>query len=78
VLSQWYSLQSEITQYLQTKHIMSKVLKIGIMRREQFQKRLLDAAAGRIKINSDDPKIWFSSTKSLSKTLSDNNPTRSE
>lgn len=52
---------------------MSKVLKIGIMPREQFQQRILDAAAGRTKLNKDDPKIWFSSMKSLSEVLSDNN-----
>lgn len=52
---------------------MNEVLKIGIMPREQFQKRMLDAAAGRIKISKDDPKVWFSSMKSLSEVLSDNN-----
>lgn len=51
---------------------MNEYTKIGIMHREQFQKRILDAAAGRIKLNKDDPKIWFSSTKSLKETLSDN------
>ena len=52
---------------------MSEVLKIGIMPREQFQKRMLDVASGRTKINKDDPKVWFSSMKSLSEVLSDNN-----
>lgn len=48
-------------------------LKIGIMPREQFQRRLVDIAAGKIKARRDDPKIWFSSMKSLSEVLSDNN-----
>jgi len=52
---------------------MNEVLKIGIMPREQFQKRVLDVAAGHTKINKDDPKVWFSSIKSLSEVLSDNN-----
>ena len=51
---------------------MSEILKIGIMPREQFQKRMLDVAAGRTKIKKDDPKVWFSSMKSLSEVLSDN------
>ena len=52
---------------------MSQVLKIGIMPREQFQERMLDVAAGRTKVNKDEPKVWFSSMKSLSEVLSDNN-----
>jgi len=52
---------------------MTKTLKIGIMPREQFQKRMLDVTAGRTKLNKDDPKVWFNSMKSLSEVLSDNN-----
>jgi len=52
---------------------MNEALKVGIMSREQFQKRILDAAAGRTKLNKDDPKIWFSSIKSLDQSMSDNN-----
>ena len=52
---------------------MNTVLKVGIMPREQFQQRLLDIAAGRYKLAKDEPKIWFSSMKSLSEVLSDNN-----
>ena len=43
------------------------------MPREQFQQRLLDIAAGRYKPAKEEPKIWFSSMKSLSEVLSDNN-----
>ncbi|GAH02066.1 unnamed protein product [marine sediment metagenome] len=49
------------------------ILKVGILHREDFQKRILDIAAGRQKLKSTDPKIWFSSIKSLSEVLSDNN-----
>ncbi len=52
---------------------MNTVLKVGIMPREQFQQRLLDIAVGRYKLAKDEPKIWFSSMKSLSEVLSDNN-----
>lgn len=48
-------------------------LKIGIMPREWFQRRITDIAAGKIKMKSDEPKIWFSSMKSLSEVLNDNN-----
>ena len=51
---------------------MSK-LKIGIMPRDQFQKRLLDIATGRIPHKRGEPKVWFSSMKSLGEVLSDNN-----
>jgi len=51
---------------------MSK-LKIGIMPREEFQKRILDIAAGRVTPKRSEPKIWFSSMKSLGEVLSDNN-----
>lgn len=52
---------------------MNKTLKIGIMSREQHQKRILDIAAGRYKPKAGEPKIWFSSFKSLSEILSDKN-----
>lgn len=52
---------------------MSKTLKIGIMSREQHQKRVLDIATGRYKPKAGEPKIWFSSMKSLCEVLSDKN-----
>ena len=51
---------------------MSK-LKIGIMPREQFQRRILDIAAGKVSPKRGEPKIWFNSMKSLAEVLSDNN-----
>lgn len=48
-------------------------LKIGIMPREQYQKRLLAIAAGEYKPRAGEPKIWFSSMKSMAEVLSDNN-----
>ncbi len=50
-----------------------KKLKIGIMPREQFQRRLVAIAAGTIKPKPGEPKIWFSSIRSLSEVLSENN-----
>ena len=51
---------------------MSK-LKIGIMPREQFQRRVLDLASGKITPKCGEPKIWFNSLKSLGEVLSENN-----
>jgi predicted transcriptional regulator len=48
-------------------------LNIGIMPREEFQKRLLSIAAGTYKPKKNEPKIWFNSMKSLSELLSEKN-----
>ena len=48
-------------------------LHVGIMPRERFQQRVLDIAGGRVKPGQGEPKIWFSSMKSFSEVLSDNN-----
>ena len=50
-----------------------KRLKIGIMPREQFQRHMIDIAAGKTKPRRGEPEIWFSSMKSLGEVLSDNN-----
>ena len=50
-----------------------KILRIGIMPRDKFQQRTIDIAAGRYKPKKNEPKIWFSSIRSLSEVLSDNN-----
>lgn len=48
-------------------------LRIGIIPRDKFQKRVIDIAAGHYKPKRGEPKIWFSSIKSFSEVLSDNN-----
>ena len=50
-----------------------KTVKIGIMPREDIQKRILDIVAGRYKPKPSEPKIWFSSLKSVSQILSTEN-----
>ncbi len=50
-----------------------KTLKVGIMPREAFQKRTIDIAAGRYTVKRGEPKVWFSSMKSLAQILSENN-----
>lgn len=50
-----------------------KTMKVGIMPREYFQKRLIEIASGRYVPQKNEPKIWFSSIKSLGEVLSENN-----
>ena len=50
-----------------------KLIKVGIMPRDHFQKRLIEIASGRYIPKKNEPKIWFSSIKSLGEVLSENN-----
>ncbi len=50
-----------------------KVLKIGIAPQEQIRARMLAIASGEIRPKQSDPKIWFTSMRSLSQVLSDEN-----
>lgn len=50
-----------------------KAIKIGIMPQEQIRARVLAIARGEMKPRSSDPKIWFTSMKSLAEVLSDDN-----
>ena len=50
-----------------------KTLQVGIMAREAFQERALKIARGEYKPKKTEPKVWFSSMKSLCEILSENN-----
>ena len=50
-----------------------KTVKIGILPQAQIRARLLDIASGKLKPQPGDPKIWFTSMKSLAEVLSDDN-----
>ena len=50
-----------------------KVIKIGIASQEKIRQRVLAIARGEIKPKASDPKIWFTSMRSLSQVLSDEN-----
>jgi predicted transcriptional regulator len=50
-----------------------KVIKIGIAPQEKIRERVLAIAKGEIKPKLSDPKIWFTSMRSLSQVLSDEN-----
>jgi len=50
-----------------------KIIKIGIASQEKIRERVLAIAKGDIKPKATDPKIWFTSMRSLSQVLSDEN-----
>ena len=50
-----------------------KMLKIGIASYEDMKARTLAIARGELKPKATDPKVWFPSTESLIRVLSDKN-----
>jgi len=53
--------------------VKHKVVKVGIMPLDQFKKRTIAIAKGHYKPKKNEPKIWFSSIKSLANVLSEEN-----
>lgn len=51
----------------------SKTVRIGIMSQDKIRERMLSIAKGTLKPEVDDPKIWFTSMRSLAEVLSDDN-----
>jgi predicted transcriptional regulator len=52
-----------------------KTIKIGIMSQKEIRKRTLAIARGEYAPSPDEPKIWFTSIRSLAEVLSDDNQT---
>lgn len=50
-----------------------KAIVIGIMPQERIRERVLSIARGEYKPKPSDPKIWFTSMRSLAEVLSDEN-----
>ena len=50
-----------------------KTIVIGIMPQEKIRERVLAIARGDYKPKASEPKIWFTSMKSLAEVLSDDN-----
>ena len=50
-----------------------KAIVIGIMPQERIRARLLSIARGEYKPKPSEPKIWFTSMRSLAEVLSDEN-----
>lgn len=51
---------------------MKKVI-VGILPQEKIRKRMLAIAKGEYKPRHSEPKVWFTSMKSLAEVLSDQN-----
>jgi len=52
---------------------MKKIIRVGIMSKEDYKKRTIAIARGEYKPKKDEPKIWFESVKSMAQTLSNEN-----
>lgn len=50
-----------------------KTILIGVMPQEKIRERALAIARGEYQPKSNEPKIWFTSIKSLAEVLSDDN-----
>lgn len=50
-----------------------KIIKIGIAPQAKIRARILAIAKGELKPKPSNPKIWFTSMRSLSEVLSDEN-----
>ena len=50
-----------------------KMITIGIMSQEKIRERMLAIATGEYKPKPGDPKIWFTSMRSMAEVLSDEN-----
>jgi len=51
----------------------TKVMKVGIISKEDYVKRTIAIAKGKYKPRKNEPKIWFESLKSMSQVLSSEN-----
>ena len=58
--------------------IKMKIIKVGIAPQEEIRERMLAIAKGEFKPKPSDPRIWFTSMRSLSQVLSDENRTLSD
>lgn len=50
-----------------------KIIKIGIASQADIRERMLAIAKGGLKVKPGDPKMWFTSMRSLAQVLSDEN-----
>lgn len=51
----------------------TKVLKVGIISKEDYMKRTMAIARGDYRPRKGEPKVWFESVKSMSQVLSNEN-----
>ena len=53
--------------------MITRVMKVGIISREDYVKRTIAMAKGKYKPRKDEPDIWFESLSSMSQVLSSDN-----
>ena len=53
--------------------MVTKVMKVGIISREAYQRRTIAIARGEYKPRKGEPKVWFESLQSMSQVLSNDN-----
>lgn len=53
--------------------MMTKVMKVGVISREDYIKRTIAIAKGQYKPRKGEPKVWFESLKSVSQVLGSEN-----
>lgn len=53
--------------------MITKVMKVGIISREDYVKRTIAIAKGKYKPRKEEPSIWFESLNSMSQVLSRDN-----
>jgi predicted transcriptional regulator len=53
--------------------VAKKVMRVGIMPYREMKARTIAIARGEYKPRPDEPKVWFSSLKSLASVLSEDN-----
>ena len=54
-------------------HMATRTLKVGIMPYAEMKARTIAIAKGKHKPSANEPKVWFSSIKSLANVLSEEN-----
>ncbi len=52
---------------------MRKIVKVGVISRDAYQKRTIAIAKGEYKPEKNEPKIWFESLRSMSQVLGNEN-----
>jgi len=52
---------------------MRKIVKVGVISRDAYQKRTIAIAKGEYKPGKNEPKIWFESLRSMSQVLGNEN-----
>lgn len=51
----------------------AKVMRVGVMPREEFKARTIAIARGELKPKRTDPKVWFDSAHTMSQVLNNEN-----